>query len=107
MSHDHDILPQSPAVSHMVRRIVWKLNAELLDARHPALPNSDHARFFDLAEASALLDRIALLPGMDRAEERARRDLLELFDVFNPLDPLEQTIEQPGGFIHCGVQVLP
>jgi hypothetical protein len=106
MSHAHDLLPQTQATSALVRRMVWRLNAALLENGHTALSNAEHAGLFDLATASYLLDRVALLPRMEQHEERMRRDLLELFAVFNPLDPLEQTIEQPGCFVSVGVQVI-
>jgi hypothetical protein len=106
VSHDHDILPRSPGVSAMVRRIVFRLNADLAFNSHPILTSREHNAFFYLDEASEILDRIAVLPRMERHEERARRDLLELYDVFNPLDPLEQTIEMPTPLVRMGIQIL-
>lgn len=108
MSHHHDDLPRTNATSALVRLMVWKLNDALLSNGHHALTIREHAAMFDLASASEILDRIAILPRMADAEDRMRRDLLDLFAVFNPGDPLEQTIEQPGTamLIDCGVQVL-
>ncbi len=105
-AHDHDLLPNSPGVAQLVRRIFWRLNAELGVRRHSILTAADHSALFNLGDASKILDRVALLPNMADAETRARRDLLELFDVFNPLDALEQTIEMPAELIRAGVQVI-
>lgn len=93
--HPHDLLPQTSAVSALVRRITMRLSGELAFNGHPTLSQVETAGFFNLADASAMLDRIAVLPGMAQHETRARRDLLELYDIFNPLDPLEATQEMP------------
>ena len=95
MSHPHDTLPQSPAVSALVRRISMKLSGALAFNGHPTLSQVEVAGFFDMGEASKQLDRIAVLPGMAQHEERARRDLLDLFYVFHPEDVLEATVEVP------------
>lgn len=79
-----DLLPQSPAVSALVRRIAFKLDASLVFNGHRRLSLEERAGFFDLGDASSMLDRLATLRGMAEPEARARRDLLELFDVFNP-----------------------
>lgn len=92
--HAADFLPQSPAVSALVRRITMRLSFELAFHGHPTLSQVEGAGFFNLADASMQLDRIACLPGMAQSEERARRDLLELFNVFHPVD-LEATREMP------------
>lgn len=84
---NHDTLPQSAGVSALVRRIVFKLDAELRFNGHAGLSNAERAGLFYLADASAILDRIATLPGMAQHEERARRDLLELYDVFDQTMP--------------------
>jgi hypothetical protein len=83
MSRDLDVLPSSPAVSALVRRIAFKLDAELRFNGHPGLSLLERSGWFALGEASAQLDRIAVLPGMATHEERARRDLLELYEVFD------------------------
>lgn len=84
---NHDTLPQSSGVSALVRRIVFKLDAELRFNGHAGLSNAERAGLFYLADASSILDRIAILPGMAQHEDRARRDLLELFDVFDQTMP--------------------
>lgn len=83
----HDTLPQTAAVSAIVRRIVFKLNAELHFNQHRPLTDVERAGLFDLGEASRMLDLVAILPGMAQHEERARRDLLELYAKFNPGEP--------------------
>jgi type IV pilus assembly protein PilA len=83
----HDTLPQSAGVSALVRRISFKLDAELHFAGHPGLSHVERAGLFDLGDASKVLDRIATLPRMAQHEERARRDLLELYDVFDQTMP--------------------
>lgn len=92
--HACDLLPMSSSVSALVRQIVWKLDAALSFNGHPILSLQERAGLFDLAAASAILDRLAILPGMAAVETRARGRLLELFDMFNA-DPLEATVEQP------------
>lgn len=92
--HPHDLLPQTPGVSALVRRILVRLSGELAFNGHPTLSTVEGAGFFNLADATAQLDRIACLPGMAQHENRARRDLLELYDIFNPLD-LDRTQEMP------------
>lgn len=96
MNTDHDILPQTPALSALVRRIVMRLNMELAERRHSLITAREHVALFDLGEASKILDGVAILPGMAVAEQRARRDLLELYEIFAPIDPMDQTIIQPG-----------
>jgi type IV pilus assembly protein PilA len=87
-----DHIPQSSGVSALVRRVVWRLNAELVMNRHPMLTAHEQAGLFDLGEASRILDRIAILPGMAQHEERARSRLLDIYNIFDP-DPLEATGE--------------
>lgn len=91
--HDCDYLPQNASVSALVRRIYWKLDAALHLNGHKPLTLVERAALFDLAEASAMLDRIAVLRGMAQHEERARANLLDLYNIFDP-DPLEATVEQ-------------
>ncbi len=86
-SRAHDLLPQSPSISALVRRVVFKLNGELRFNNHPALSHEETAALFNLGDASAVLDRIAILPGMAQHENRARRDLLELYDIFDQTMP--------------------
>lgn len=83
IARDVDVLPQSAAVSALVRRIAFKLDAELRFNGHTGLTTQDRSRLFVLGDASAILDRVALMPGMAQHENRARRDLLELYDVFD------------------------
>jgi hypothetical protein len=90
-----DHIPQSASVSALVRRIVWRLNGDLAFNGHPILSAVEQAALFDLAEASAMLDRIAMLPRMAQHEERARSRLLDVYNIFDP-DPLENTIEVRG-----------
>lgn len=92
--HDRDLLPQNASVSALVRRIVWKLDAALAFNGHKVLTMHERAGLFDLAEASAMLDRIAVLPGMAHHEDSARSRLLDIYAIFDP-DPLEATLEQP------------
>lgn len=90
---DRDHLPRLASISAIVRRITWKLNGQLHFHGHPGMSLVEQQGLFDLGEASWMLDRIALLPGMAQAEESARRSLLELFDIFDgpPLeDPLPE-----------------
>jgi predicted secreted Zn-dependent protease len=84
---DVDRLPQSSTASALVRAIVWRLNAALKFNGHPMLTWQERAGLFNLPDASHTLDGIAILPRMAHAEERARRDLLELFDMFSPAIP--------------------
>jgi hypothetical protein len=93
-THPHDLLTQSPGVSALVRRILVRLSGELAFNGHATISPAEGAGFFNLGDASAQLDRIACLPGMAEHETRARRDLLEIYDIFNPLD-LESTQEMP------------
>lgn len=86
-----DFLPQNSTVSALIRRIVWKLDAALVFSGHKQITMIERAGFFDLAEASSMLDRIAILPGMAQHEDKARVDLLDLYGVFNA-DPLEETV---------------
>jgi len=79
-----DTLPPSPAVSALVRRIAFRLDGALAFNGHPTLSHLERSAWFNLGDASAQLDRIAVLPGMAQHEDRARRDLLELFEVFHP-----------------------
>lgn len=83
----HDLLPQTPAVSALVRRVVFKLNAELHFHGHKPLTDAERVALFDLGEASKILDGVSILPGMAQHEERARRDLLGLFDIFDQTMP--------------------
>lgn len=80
---DRDHLPMLTSVSAIVRRITWKLNGQLHFHGHPGMSLVEQQGLFDLGEASWMLDRIALLPGMAQAEDSARRSLLELFDIFD------------------------
>jgi len=89
-----DHIPQSASVSALVRRIVWKLDGALAMNQHPPLTIQERAALFDLGDASSLLDRIAILPGMAQHEERARTALLDVYNIFDP-DPLEDTGESP------------
>lgn len=89
-----DHLPQSRAVSALVRRIYWKLDAALLFRGHKQLTMNERSALFDLGEASKLLDGISILPGMAEHEDKARTDLLDIYAVFDH-DPLEATVEQP------------
>lgn len=90
-----DCLPQSAAVSALVRRITFRLSGELAYHGHATLSQVEVSGFFNLGDASAQLDRIAILPGMGPHEERARRDVLELYDIFHPLDQLETPRKLP------------
>lgn len=83
MNSATDTLSRTPAVSAIVRRICFKLNAELAFRGHKMLSLEEHASLFDLGDASRILDGVAVLPGMAQHEERARRDLLELFAIFD------------------------
>lgn len=94
-THACDTLPQSRACSAMVRQIRWKLDGTLAAMGHATLTNAERVGLFELGEASALLDRIAVLPGMAYTEDQCRGRLLELFETFGPADPLEATVEQP------------
>lgn len=82
-----DHLPQTPAVSAIVRRVAFRLNSELSFNGHKPLGLEERAALFNLADASKILDGVACLPRMARPEERARRDLLELFDLFDQTLP--------------------
>jgi type IV pilus assembly protein PilA len=90
--HDCDFLPASHAVAQLVKRIIWRLDANLLANRHKLLSSEERAALFSLADASAILDGIATLPGMALAEESARTRLLDLFEVFKP-SGLDDTID--------------
>jgi hypothetical protein len=79
---DQDNLSQSPGVSARVRRIRVALDCALAFNKHQPLTTSEGACLFNLGDASRLLDGVALLPGMGPHEDKARRDLLELYDVF-------------------------
>lgn len=85
-----DHIPQSAAVSALVRRIVWRLDGHLAFNGHKVLSTEERAAFFDLGEASRVLDRIAVLPGMAQHEESARARLLDIYNIFDP-DPVEST----------------
>lgn len=92
MKHDHDILPLFPAVSALVRRITMRLSGELAFNGHQVLTPSECASMFILGDASKLLDKIALLPGMAMNEECARARLLDLYQELSG-DPLENTFD--------------
>ena len=77
-----DTLPQVIGISAVVRKIVFRLNAELFFHHHKPITDLERAAMFNLGEASRILDGIAILPGMAQHEERARRDLLELFAIY-------------------------
>lgn len=98
-SHVCDHLPSTTAVSALVRRIVWKLDAALAQNRHAVLSIAERSGMLDLAEASATLDRIAILPGMATAEDIARTRLLDIYNIFDPdrdaLEATQETVEQP------------
>lgn len=83
MSRSHDSLPQSSSVSALVRRIVFKLNAELHFNGHAPLTDTERSALFELGDASRILDGVAVLPNMAQHENRARRDLLDLYDIFD------------------------
>jgi hypothetical protein len=87
-----DHIPQTASVSALVRRIVWRLDGHLAFNGHPVLTMAERAGLFDLGEASQILDRIAVLPGMAQHEESARARLLDIYGIFDP-DPLEATSE--------------
>lgn len=87
-----DHIPQNASVSALVRRITWKLDGYLAVHKHPVLSMSERAAFFDLGEASRVLDRIALLPGMAQHEDNARARLLDIYNIFDP-DPVERTLD--------------
>lgn len=106
--HACDSLPGTPAVSALVRRIVWGLNGALSLYRHPTLSLAEQSGLFELGEASAQLDRIAVLPGMGDAEERARRKLLDLYDACDPdavLRPVSPLTLKPGAVMISGVDL--
>lgn len=90
--HDCDYLPASHAVETIVKRIGWRLDANLMNNGHKLLSREERLALFSLADASSLLDQIAMLKGMAQAEESARSRLLDLFNVFQP-NPLEDTID--------------
>lgn len=92
MKHDPDILPLFPAVSALVRRITMRLSCELAFNGHQVLTPSECASMFILGDASKLLDKIALLPGMAMNEECARARLLDLYQELSG-DPLENTFD--------------
>lgn len=87
MTHSHDFLPMTPHVSALVRRITMRLSGYLAFHDHKTVTLEEWLAMFDLAEASKILDQIATLPGMSQAEDRARRDLLDLYDVFDRTIP--------------------
>lgn len=86
MNHPHDTLPQTSSVSALVRRITMRLSGELAFNGHRCLSLEEGAAMFNLGEASKVFDRLATLPGMAQAEERARRDLLDLYSIFQPVN---------------------
>lgn len=103
-SHACDSLPSTPASIALVRRVVWKLDAALAANARPALTPHERNDLVELGAASKLLDAIALIPGMEDAEDRARRDLLETYERFKPwtldADELEETREMPRPSLH-------
>lgn len=87
MTHSHDFLPMTPHVSALVRRITMRLSGYLAFHDHKTVTLEEGLAMFDLSEASKILDQIATLPGMAQAEDRARRDLLDLYDIFDQTMP--------------------
>lgn len=96
-----DTLPKFASASALVRRICFRLNGELCMRGHKPLSMEERAAFFDLADASKILDGIAILRGMAQHEERARTDLLALFDLFDKETLSQEAVSGQGDEPSC------